>query len=257
MGVAERRERERLELRAKIMDAARRLFADEGYDAVSMRRIAEAIEYSPTAIYLHFADKQALFNEICAEDFGRLAKVFGELASVADPVERVREIGRAYVRFALKYPNHYRLMFMTPSAPDEVAPEQMAKRGNPDQDAYAFLRAAVREAIGTGRLRPELTDADLLTQALWAGVHGIASLRITHSSDVWVDWRPVDTVVDVACSSTLRGMLRDPASLSESGKPAAKKASSTKKRHCPVVNAAQALADVMRRRRPKPGGTES
>src|SRR5947209_10993994 len=142
MGVQERRDREKQELRAKIVDAARRLFAQEGYEAVSMRKIADAIEYSPTAIYLHFADKAALFAEICGTDFGRLAGVFGELASVVDPAERIGRIGRAYVRFAIEYPNHYRLMFMTPTTDDVVPrPEHLARRGNPDEDAYAFIRA--------------------------------------------------------------------------------------------------------------------
>src|SRR5947209_10455818 len=143
MGVAERRDRERLELRAKIMDAARRLFADEGYEAVSMRRIAEAIEYSPTAIYLHFADKQALFGELCVEDFGKLAEMFQALAAIEDPIARIEQTGRTYVKFALEYPNHYRLMFMTPRTGEEIPAEQLAKRGNPTQDAYAFLRQAV------------------------------------------------------------------------------------------------------------------
>src|SRR4051794_31634463 len=99
MGSQERREREREATRAKIMAAARDLFAREGYEAVSMRRIAEVIEYSPTAIYVHFKDKDALFRELCAHDFGRLAEVFAQLSRVADPVERVRQIGLAYVRF--------------------------------------------------------------------------------------------------------------------------------------------------------------
>src|SRR5215469_1136897 len=115
MGVKERREREREETRAKIADAARELFAREGYDAVSMRRIAEAIEYSPTAIYVHFKDKESLFQELCRQDFGKLASVFTKLSQVENPIERIREIGHAYIHFALLYPNHYRLMFMTSS----------------------------------------------------------------------------------------------------------------------------------------------
>ena len=65
MGTKERRERERRELRRKILDAARALFVEQGYDAVTMRKIAQAIEYSPTAIYLHFRDKKAVINAIC------------------------------------------------------------------------------------------------------------------------------------------------------------------------------------------------
>ena len=72
MGVTERREREREEVRTKILDAARDLFTSEGYEKVTMRRIAEAIEYSPTAIYLHFEDKEDLVLALCRQDFGKL-----------------------------------------------------------------------------------------------------------------------------------------------------------------------------------------
>ena len=71
MGISERRERDRQAVRSKILDAARDLFAAEGYDAVTMRRIAEAIEYSPTTIYLHFKDKDALIRELCRIRLGR------------------------------------------------------------------------------------------------------------------------------------------------------------------------------------------
>ena len=67
--VLERRERERTELRELILEAARDLFVELGYEGVSMRKVAQRINYSPTAIYLHFADKEALFHELCARDF--------------------------------------------------------------------------------------------------------------------------------------------------------------------------------------------
>src|SRR6516165_2630672 len=113
MGVKERREREKSETRDKILDAARELFINEGYEAVSMRKLAEKIEYSPTDIYLHFADKEELFHELCHEDFPPLAEVFPSSAMPLDPVERLRFIGQTYVDFGTRYPNHYKLMFMT------------------------------------------------------------------------------------------------------------------------------------------------
>ena len=118
MGVAERREREREEVRQKILDAARELFMSEGYEKVTMRRIAEAIEYSPTAIYLHFEDKDDLVLALCREDFGRLLAVFEKAELPRDPVDRIRQLGRAYARFGLENPNHYRFMFMTPRSPE-------------------------------------------------------------------------------------------------------------------------------------------
>src|SRR5215469_321678 len=110
--VVERREREKRALRTKIMDAARELFAERGYEAVTMREIAEQIEYTPTAIYYHFRDKDALIREICVEDFDALAREFEALAAIEDPIERLRAIGQAYAGFAFAHPNQYRLMFM-------------------------------------------------------------------------------------------------------------------------------------------------
>ena len=206
MGTLERREREKQATRQRIVDSARRLFAEQGYDLVSMRRIAEDIEYSPTAIYVHFKDKETLFHEICQVDFAALATTFRDLAGVADPIERIRQTGMAYVRFALRHPNHYRLMFMTPHRHAELSEEDRKSRGNPDEDAYAFLRTAVVEGIEAGRFSPQLSDADLVTQTLWAGVHGVASLAIVKADDPWVDCRPADALAHLMCDSIIAGL---------------------------------------------------
>jgi AcrR family transcriptional regulator len=206
MGVNERRERQRKEVRDKILDAARELFATEGYEAVTMRQIADKIEYTPTTIYGHFQDKAQMLAELCRVDFAKLAGVFAQLAEVADPIERIGRLGHAYIEFAVQYPNHYRLMFMTPHPP--LTPEEMREQqhGDPGQDAYAFLRATVAQAIAAGRLRPELTDADLVAQFLWAGVHGVASLQIAKCNDRWVDWRPIAQRAALMVQSTLRAI---------------------------------------------------
>src|ERR1700733_6810197 len=114
MGVKERREREKSETREKILEAARALFSEHGYEGVSMRQVAEKIEYSPTAIYVHFADKEDLFHELVNEDFARLAAEFQNVPMPEDSIERIKQIGRSYVEFGIRHPNHYRLMFMTP-----------------------------------------------------------------------------------------------------------------------------------------------
>jgi len=93
MGVKERRERVKSETRDRILDAARELFISEGYEGVSMRKVAEKIEYSPTAIYLHFADKEELFHELVHEDFARLATVFQSAAMPTMAKPRNKLIG--------------------------------------------------------------------------------------------------------------------------------------------------------------------
>ena len=208
MGVAERRERERTELREKIMVAARRLFIEHGYEAVSMRMIAREIEYSPTAIYFHFKDKAALFRELCATDFVALAGVFRQIAQVEDPVQRLRALGQAYARFAMEYPNHYRLMFMTPTPPD--AEPDLARKGNPDEDAYGFLRATVADGIRRGCYRPEFSDVDGLAQLVWSAVHGAVSLHIVKECDTWVEWRPALETANALVEVMVRGLVREP-----------------------------------------------
>ena len=207
MGTKERRERERAEIREKILEAARELFVKEGYEAVTMRKIAQKIEYSATAIYFHFKDKESVMRELCATDFLTLAKQFTRIAKLADPVERLRATGLAYADFAFEYPNHYRLMFMTPH-PHHNEEELAIHRGNPEEDAYAFLKATLMEGIADGRFRPELDDAEMLTQTMWAGMHGVVSLEIAKADDPWVEWRPAPKRARQMVDTLIRGLLR-------------------------------------------------
>jgi AcrR family transcriptional regulator len=208
MGVKERRAREKSETRDKILDAARELFVSEGYEGVSMRRVAEKIEYSPTAIYVHFADKNELFRELCHQDYARLAEVFQSSVMSPDPIERLKQIGMIYIDFGLRNPNHYRFMFMTSHPAHEMDEEDRETRGNPEQDAYAFLRRAVAQAMDARRFREELRDVEVISQTLWASVHGVISLEIAKGCDAWVDWRPIKDRVAVTMDVTLRGLER-------------------------------------------------
>jgi len=203
MGTAERRERERVSLREKILDAARELFTAFGYEAVTMRKIAEKIEYSPTTIYLHFADKDALVRELCSRDFLTLAWRFQALEAETDPIARLRGIGAAFLQFAEDMPNHYRMMFMTPTPPVAVDQRRIAK-GNPGEDAWAFVKGAVAEAQQAGRLRADL-GPETIAQLFFAGFHGIAALHIAKSNDPWIDWRPVEEISELMIDAMLRG----------------------------------------------------
>ena len=209
MGVKERREREKSEVRDKILDAARELFLAEGYEGVSMRKVADRIEYTPTTIYGYFADKEDLFRQLCHEDFARLAEVFQSAAMPADVIERINQIGRLYIDFGLKYPNHYTLMFMTPHPAPELDEIDQEIKGNPEVDAYAFLKYTIQQAIEEGRFRPEFQDAELISQTLWAAVHGVIALQIAKCHDGWVDWRRMPERVEFMLDAILHGMLRE------------------------------------------------
>jgi AcrR family transcriptional regulator len=201
MGITERREREKEEIRRKILDAARELFAREGYDHVTMRAVADAIEYSPTTIYNHFEDKDDLVMALCYEDFGRLLGVLSHRPRPEDPLEWIRQLGRAYAAFGATYPNHYRFMFMTPEK------SRIEKHDiSPGEQSFGLLRSAVAEAIEKGRFLPG--DPDTMAQVLWAALHGVVSLHATFRADQWPCRPPAADLVDRVIENGIRGFLR-------------------------------------------------
>lgn len=205
---AARRERQKAETRQRILDAARELFVSDGVEATTMRAIAARIEYTPTAIYHHFKDKDALLEELCLVDFLSLAGAMQRIGRIEDPVERVKRMGMAYVDFAIDNQSQYRFMFMT--VRHQPGEEGKKTKGNPEQDAYAFLNQSLAEAVSQGRFRPEYADSEELAQMYWGGLHGIISLWMTHCADEWIQWRePRETVrsmIDVLLRGTLRSV---------------------------------------------------
>jgi AcrR family transcriptional regulator len=166
------------------------------------------VNYSPTAIYLHFKDKEELIRELCRTDFLALASQLKAIGAIADPLERLRQLGLGYVRFALHYPNHYQLMFMTAQMPAKTT-ETGLEAGNPEQDAYAGLKQMVSAAHAEHCFREELTDPDLIAQTLWAGLHGVCSLEIAKRHDCWVEWRPLEERVAQMQEVMMRGLIRN------------------------------------------------
>jgi len=217
VGVKERRERAKDATRQKILDAARELFARDGYEAVSMRRIADAIEYSPTAIYVYFKDKADLMKELCHLDFEAFTVQAQQFADVADPIQRIRLLAQSYIRFAAEHPNHFRLMFMTRLTPEmvEMDEDEMKERGrgDPSRDCYAFLMQCVQEAIAQGLVREDLQhDPEMVAQILLAGGHGVASLQVTRlENEPWFTWKGADALGEATLLAVLRGVMRDEA----------------------------------------------
>jgi AcrR family transcriptional regulator len=183
LGVKERRIREKESLRQEILDAARELFIEEGYESVSMRRIAEKIEYSPTTIYLYFQDKAELLNHICAETFEKLiVRLERSRTRFRDPLERIREGLREYVEFGLRNPEHYRVTFMISHTHAENQCNQAQAAGF---RAFDHLRQCVVECIRAGKFRD--VDVDTASQAIWAGIHGLTSLLIANNKFPFVE----------------------------------------------------------------------
>jgi AcrR family transcriptional regulator len=204
MGIAERKERQRSELRDQILAAARRIVIDGGFAALTMRKIADAIEYSPGTLYLYFKSREEIALELCRAGFATLLAALGPAAAIADPVERLRDIGRRYVAFAMREPETYRLIFMDdPAFMREVFGEGSAAGDDPGADAYAFLEQTVAECVTAGAFRP--LDPHRAAQLLWAGVHGVASLKI--SCDEMMDGDAIE-IVDTMSDALLSGFLK-------------------------------------------------
>ncbi len=196
-----------METRNRIMDAARELFVSDGLEAVTMRGIAEKIDYTPTAIYYHFADKDSLILELCHEDMQSLSRALVVVlqAGEGDPLEQSRQLGLAYAEWALGHPAHYRFLFMTPKGPIQ---DHTHEDVNPEEDGYLLLLKIVRDAIASGQLRPELTDVTKLAHVLWATVHGVVSLFLAKEDDPWIEWPDPMGTVKLAIDILTRGMTR-------------------------------------------------
>lgn len=228
MGTRERREREREHLRRAILDAARDLFVAEGFEAVSMRRIASAIEYSPTAIYLYFADKDAILVALSEEGFHLLSERLETTNTIADPIERLRAGGRIYFDFARDQPNYYTIMF-------ELRANALAKHDSPAETAghraFGYIVRAVTDGIARGIISPATVGGivhaatipgaeygamvcgrapeAILAHIYWASLHGAASLMLTGRLGMLPD-AAQPYLLDAVVDNCLRGFVCPP-----------------------------------------------
>src|SRR5207244_8849383 len=150
MGIQERQERDREAVRRSILDAARDLFMTEGFQHVSIRKIAERIEYSPAAIYSYFPSKDDIFYALAEEGFRLLGDPAGASAHGRTPLDRVRAIFWRIYEFSREQPQYFALMFMERSVPrisreyERVAVARTRKRQ---------VTAAIQGCVGVGDLR--------------------------------------------------------------------------------------------------------
>ncbi len=175
MGVKERQERERTAVREAILGAARDLFVTEGYRNVSMRKIAERIEYSPAAIYGYFPSKDDIFFALAEEGFRLLAE-FGEKAfeHSRDPFARLRAGLWAFYEFSKAHPQYFELMFTDRSVPSL---SQDFQRFEFFHQTTAVAEADIRACIDRGQFSAKLDPAAAL-HVLWVGVLGAATIGI-------------------------------------------------------------------------------
>jgi len=193
LGTQERKDREREELRNRILDAATHLFVTQGFEKTSMRAIAQAVEYSPAALYLHFTNKEQLMESLFAKVFTQFSVKLMEAASEPDPITRLNLVGHKYLEFALANPAHYELMFLLPHPNISISPlEQHHNHLEMDcgeegdkigMEAFEFLNQCIADLAASGKtLRYDVYTASLHA---WATVHGMATLHIRGFSSMF------------------------------------------------------------------------
>ncbi len=158
-------------MRKLILSTAMDLFLTEGFTNVSIRRIADKIEYSPGTIYLYFKDKDEILFALHNEGFEELYKHQLSVLPIRDPKERLRKHAEAYIRFGLEHPEYYNLMFIMRSPMRKI---EQGEDWGAGRRSLEFLRENVQECVGT--LFGKDTDVKTATLALWAAAHGILSL---------------------------------------------------------------------------------
>ena len=238
MGINERKTRQKQALRERILDAARRIVVREGFAALSMRKIADAIEYSPATLYLYFASRDEIARALCTEGYAQLLATFGPLAKIADPAERLKAMAHAYVGFGVAHPQTYRLIFMedptymgaalgaapeaaqgSGSGPDKGADKHPdgqpaasvinpAAADDSSDAAMHLMVSALDELKAAGRLRSS-ADGAVFAQVLWATLHGIVALNLTCPV---FPTAPLGAIIDAALDAWFGG--REPAAAS-------------------------------------------
>lgn len=171
--------------REEILETAKRVFVEDGFQAATMRKIAQRLGLTATALYFHFRDKDELLAEIADRTFGRMIETM-RACTATEPVERIRELLRIYIEFGVANPDEYRLTFMTPWPQGELFDKLSHRscdlgklKGSKGAEAFAFLADEVGRAIAAGQIPPG--DVEVIAETMWAALHGLVSLLITFS----------------------------------------------------------------------------
>lgn len=164
-----------METRERILQESRELLRDKGIPGFSMRALAERVGVTPTALYRHFADKDALLATLLDEGFSTFSTYLMRALAGKTPLERLRRAGLAYFDFALEHPRDYALMFMTPCA--ELGLRSVSEKAKARMDGtFVFLVDRIKECIDAGVCL--VHEPRALALHVWATVHGLASIRL-------------------------------------------------------------------------------
>lgn len=187
--------------RAEILEAAERIFVEHGYEGATIRKIADEVGLSSTALYMHFADKGEILLQICRDAFDMLLASVRELAALDAPPEvRLRRMIEAYIDFGFAQPNAYRLIYLT--RPLEARDGAQSAAQELGGELFAAFEEVVRETVEAGRTSG---DASTTAQAIWASGHGVVSLMITKP---YFPWAERERLIGVLLDALFAGMQR-------------------------------------------------
>ncbi|MFK0299256.1 TetR/AcrR family transcriptional regulator [Brevundimonas sp. NPDC090276] len=187
--------------RAEILAAAERIFVEHGYEGATIRKIADEVGLSSTALYMHFADKSEMLHEICRGAFESLIASHQKLLVEDQPAEvRLRRMIEAYIEFGFENPNAYRLTYLTRPVEAREGAQTVAQ-----ETGFELFRAfveVVEQAVTAGKMRG---DPATIAQTIWACGHGIVSLRITKP---YFEWADRDELTRTMLDALFSGLLR-------------------------------------------------
>lgn len=169
--------------KAEILAAAERIFVEHGYEGATIRKIADEVGLSSTALYMHFSDKGEILQEICRQAFEQLLLVTRDIIvqPQSEPEVRLRSLLDAYVEFGFAHPNAYRLIYLTRPVEARDGAESAAQQLGPE--LFQSFVSVLEEVEAKGCLTQG--DAREAATVFWAGAHGIVSLIITKP---YFDW---------------------------------------------------------------------
>jgi AcrR family transcriptional regulator len=173
MGVAERKERHKEELKKDILTAAKELYLENGFEATSIRNIAEKIEYSPATVYLYYKDKDEIMHALHQEGFKMLIEYFIPISNIPNPFERLKALGQAYIRFSIDHAEMYKLIFVMKEPMDHVenCPDEEWNEG---EGAFDMLHNTVKQCQEAGYFAG--LDSQGLSFMIWSTMHGLCTL---------------------------------------------------------------------------------
>jgi AcrR family transcriptional regulator len=173
MGITERKEREKAEMRRIILDAAHQLFRDKGYEGVNIRNIAESIEYSPATLYLYYKDKNEIYFALQYEAAAAKRDHLLPAMSIENPWERLIDFGRRYIDFGFKHPDWYDLLFITRAPMEHIENQDCWNLGIA---THTFFTETVQACVDQRYFKS--TDSETIAYTLWCHAHGLVSLFV-------------------------------------------------------------------------------